>query len=211
VVGDACRSRELKRPSRALASGAGADARPASSRLPLRTRSSRLTCRGPSARSPPGASVPTLKGSWPVELAGDSDFLAPFWRIGVIEMACYGTEGQRFESSRARCRTPSAGGDFRPSPNAEGWQHGWQQGNADGVATAGDRGAGGLPAWFEVRRGLPRRGSPAQAVGRNAGRSPRDQAQARRRGAREAARPDAARVQPPVAGFLRGLRPRQRA
>jgi hypothetical protein len=24
----------------------------------------------------------------PVELAGDSDFLAPFWRIGVIEMAC---------------------------------------------------------------------------------------------------------------------------
>jgi hypothetical protein len=40
VVGDACRSRELKRPSRALASGAGADARPASSRLPLRTNSS---------------------------------------------------------------------------------------------------------------------------------------------------------------------------
>jgi hypothetical protein len=24
----------------------------------------------------------------PVELAGESDFLAPFWRIGVIEMAC---------------------------------------------------------------------------------------------------------------------------
>ena len=29
------------------------------------------------------------QGSWrPVELAGDSDFLAHFWRIRAIEMAC---------------------------------------------------------------------------------------------------------------------------
>src|SRR3954471_8965479 len=68
----------------------------------------------------------------------------------------YGTEGQRFESSRARSRIPLGGGDFRPSPNAERWQHRWQQGNTDGVATEGDRRAGGLPAWFEVHRGLPR-------------------------------------------------------
>jgi len=66
-----------------------------------------------------------------------------------------------------------------------------------------DRCAGHLPGWFEVGGGLPRRRPAAQAVRRHAGRGSSDQARARRRGARAAARPDAARVQPRLAWSLR--------
>jgi hypothetical protein len=54
----------------------------------------------------------------------------------------YGTEGQRFESSRARYLIPSAVRDFRRLANAQRWQRRWQQSNADGVATRADRRTG---------------------------------------------------------------------
>src|SRR5215212_3016327 len=100
----------------------------------------------------------------------------------------YGTEGQRFESSRARCRIPLGKGISGRSRTPTGGNRATPM----VLATAADRGAGGVPTWFEVRGGLPGRRSPAQAVGRHAGRSPRDQAQTQRRGSGEAARSDAA-------------------
>src|SRR5215211_2416738 len=111
----------------------------------------------------------------------------------------YGTEGQRFESSRARYRNPCAVGDLRLVAKAAGWQHRGQRGNGEQVAPRADGCAGHLPSWFQVRGGLPRRGSSAQAVRRHAGRGSGDQAGARRRGAGTAPRPNAARVQPVVA------------
>ena len=156
------------------------------------TTGSRLTCRGPCARSPRGASVPPSRAAGAGRSGRDSDFLAHFWRI-------YGTEGHRFESCRARFQDPSAVGNFWPPANPQRWQHRWQQGNSDGVATRADRGAGRLPAWVEVRRGLPRERPSAQADGRHAGRRQGDQVAARRRGPRAAPRSDAARLHPLLA------------
>jgi hypothetical protein len=83
----------------------------------------------------------------------------------------------------------SAVGDFRPLANVQRWQHGWQRGNTDGVATRADRRAGRLPAWVEVRRGLPRRRPAAQAGGGDARGGARDQAGAGCGGAGGAAGP----------------------
>ncbi|MGH8733822.1 MAG: phage integrase SAM-like domain-containing protein [Burkholderiales bacterium] len=54
--------------------------------------------------------------------------------------------------------------------NAQRWQQRGQRGNSEQVAPGADGCAGDLPAGFEVRGGLPRRGSPAQAVRAHAGR-----------------------------------------
>jgi hypothetical protein len=70
----------------------------------FRAESERVVGRGIDDRSGRGAVVSLAAGLLParrqerasqpqgqvaaVELAGDSDFLAPFWRIGVIERAC---------------------------------------------------------------------------------------------------------------------------
>ena len=81
-------------------------------------------------------------------------------------------------SFRARFENPCAVGDFRPPANPQGQQR-WEQGNSDGVATRADRRAGHLPAWGEVRSGLPRGRATEQAVRRPTWRGLRDQATAR--------------------------------
>src|SRR3954469_17053692 len=100
-------------------------------------------------------------------------FAAPVAQLDRASV--YGTEGQRFESSRARSTNPSAVGVFRLVANAAGWQQRGQRGNNEQVAPRADRGAGHLPAWFEERGGLPRRGSSTQAVRPHAGRGSGDQ------------------------------------
>jgi hypothetical protein len=53
--------------------------------------------------------------------------------------------------------------------NAAGWQQRAQRGNGEQVAPRADRCAGDLPAWVEVRGGLPGWRSSAQAVRRHDG------------------------------------------
>src|SRR5215216_6249940 len=100
----------------------------------------------------------------------------------------YGTEGQRFESSRARCRIPLGKGISGRRRTPRSGNTGGNRATLMVLPLHPTEVPGGLPTWFEVRGGLPRRGAPAQAVGRNTGRSRRiklkrdGEARARRRG-----------------------------
>jgi hypothetical protein len=94
---------------------------------PLRATGSRLPRREPCARSMRGVSVATPAASR--QGAGNR-------RPG------FGTEGHRFESSRARFAVRLAGGDFSAVANAAGWQHRGQRGNSEQVAPRADRAPG---------------------------------------------------------------------
>jgi hypothetical protein len=96
--------------------------------------------------------APTLERRSEHVRADEDRVLASFGELGRelwlarakvgLQNRGYGTEGQRFESSRARYLIPSAVRDFRRLANAQRWQRRWQQSNADGVATRADRRTG---------------------------------------------------------------------